>query len=242
MSVILFTDFGAADLYVGQVKAVLQREAPGVAVIDLLHEVPPFDIEAGAHLLAALAPRFGPGDVFVAVVDPGVGSSRAAAVVLADGRWFVGPDNGLLSVVAARARERRLWHVTWRPKALSATFHGRDLFAPMAAVIAREGLPGERVVAVSRLDVALPADPLLRVIYVDHYGNAFTGIPAAALSQDAWLECGNVRLSHAATFSAAAKGRPFWYGNSVGLVEIAVPEGHAARVLGLRVGSPVRIL
>lgn len=242
MSVILFTDFGASDLYVGQVKAVLRREAPQADVIDLLHEVPAFDIEAGAHLLAALAPRFSAGDVFLAVVDPGVGGSRAAAVVRADGRWFVGPDNGLLSVVAQRSRSHQFWHIVWRPELLSVSFHGRDLFAPVAAAIARSGLPAERVVPVTALDVRLPADPLSRVIYVDHYGNCFTGIPAAALSPDSWLQCGSTRLAYARTFSAAPPGRPFWYGNSIGLVEIAVPEGSAAAALGVRVGSPVRVL
>ncbi|MGE5027496.1 MAG: S-adenosyl-l-methionine hydroxide adenosyltransferase family protein [Betaproteobacteria bacterium] len=101
--ILLFTDFGSADLYTGQVKAVLAQRAPGVPVIDLLNDAPDFNVRASAHLLAALAPQFPPGSVFLAVVDPGVGSARGAVVVEADGRWFVGPDNGLMSVVAARA-------------------------------------------------------------------------------------------------------------------------------------------
>ena len=242
MSILLFTDFGAADLYVGQVKAVLEREAPGVAVIDLLHEVPAYDIEAGAHLLAALAPRFAVGDVFFAVVDPGVGGSRRPALLQADGRWFVGPDNGLLSVVAQRARQRRLWHIVWQPESLSASFHGRDLFAPIAAWVARQTLPAEYLTPAPALDVLLPPGPLPRIIYVDHYGNGITGLPAAGVAADSWLECGTYRLPHARTFSAAPPGRPFWYGNSIGLVEIAVPQGHAATQLGFRVGTAVRVL
>lgn len=242
MSVLLFTDFGAADLYVGQVKAVLAQQAPGIPVIDLLHEVPAYDIEAGAHLLAALATRFALGDVCLAVVDPGVGGSRRPAVVQADGRWFVGPDNGLLSLVASRARERRVWHIAWQPEQLSASFHGRDLFAPVAAWLARQSLPGEYLRPVRNLDVLLPTAPLARVIYVDHYGNCLTGLPAAGLSPETWIECGPHRLPHARTFSTAPAGRPFWYGNSIGLVEIAIPNGHAAQTLGLRVGSAVRVL
>src|SRR5215510_10038563 len=101
--IFLFTDFGSADIYVGQVKAVLAERAPRVPVIDLLHDAPPFNIRAGAHLLAALSTRIPRGSVTMAVVDPGVGGRREAVAVLADGRWFVGPDNGLLSVLAARA-------------------------------------------------------------------------------------------------------------------------------------------
>lgn len=105
--IVLFTDFGADDLYVGQVKAVLAHTAPGVPAIDLLHAAPNFDIESSAHLLAALYPKFSPGSVFFAVVDPGVGGARDAVVMVADGYWFVGPDNGLLSIIAARAQATR---------------------------------------------------------------------------------------------------------------------------------------
>src|SRR5688500_12480417 len=104
--IFLFTDFGVTDVYVGQVKAVLQQRAPRTPVIDLLHDAPPFNVKAGAHLLAALAARVPKGGIVISVVDPGVGGPREAVAVLADGRWFVGPDNGLISVVAERAKQR----------------------------------------------------------------------------------------------------------------------------------------
>src|SRR6266545_4808355 len=136
--IVLFTDFGADDLYVGQVKAALLERAPaGTAIVDLLHSVPSFHPRAGAHLLAALQARFPAGTVFFAVIDPGVGTDRDAAVLQADGKWYVGPDNGLLSVVAARAATTQTWRIAWRPPALSASFHGRDLFAPVATDLAR---------------------------------------------------------------------------------------------------------
>src|SRR5262249_45495979 len=102
MTIFLFTDFGSTDIYAGQVKSVLQQHAPGVAVIDLLHDAPDFNVRASAHLLAALAPRIPAGSTVLAVVDPGVGSARAAVAMRGNGSWFVGPDNGLLSVWAAR--------------------------------------------------------------------------------------------------------------------------------------------
>ena len=128
---------------VGQVKAVLADMASGIPVIDLLHDAPPFNAHAGAHLLAALAQPFPRGSVFFAVVDPGVGTPRGAVAVEADGRWFVGPDNGLLSVLAQRAAEARVFRIAWQPDTLSSTFHGRDLFEVFGQPARFEG--GNRV-------------------------------------------------------------------------------------------------
>src|SRR5690348_15322031 len=139
--IVLFTDFGATGPYVGQVKAVLAREAPQQPVIDLLHQAPAMNPRASAYLLASLAPSIKGDAAFVCVVDPGVGTARRALALRADGRWFVGPDNGLLDVVARRARETEWWEIAWRPQDLSATFHGRDLFAPVAARLARGETP-----------------------------------------------------------------------------------------------------
>ncbi|MGH9575968.1 MAG: SAM hydrolase/SAM-dependent halogenase family protein, partial [Terriglobales bacterium] len=107
--IFLFTDFGAAGIYVGQVKAVLQERSPKVPVIDLLHDAPAFNVKAGAHLLAAFAVRLPKDSVTLAVVDPGVGGPRQPVAVAADGRWFVGPDNGLISVAAARAKKCEIY-------------------------------------------------------------------------------------------------------------------------------------
>jgi S-adenosyl-L-methionine hydrolase (adenosine-forming) len=236
---VLFTDFGGHDPYVGQVKAVLAQHAPNVPVIDLLHDAPPFNIKAGAHLLAAFCSRFAPGSVFLAVVDPGVGGERNAAVMEADGRFFVGPDNGLLSVVAARAVQRRFWRMSWKPADLSDSFHGRDLFAPIAAWIARGTFPTPKLAPVSALDVDLGGDDLGEIIYIDHYGNAMTGLQATLLARDARLVVAHRHVGFARMFSDVPKGTPFWYENSVGLVEIAVNCGSAGECLGLEVGQHV---
>ncbi len=239
--IVLFTDFGADDLYVGQVKAaLLQHGAAGAAIVDLLHRAPDFHVPAAAHLLAALQGRFPAGTVFLAVVDPGVGSAREAVVVHADGKWFVGPDNGLLSVTAARAADTCCWRILWRPSGLSISFHGRDLFAPMAAWIASAGLPADKVATTTGLDVQLGAGDLPEIIYIDHYGNAMTGLRAARLPAAAPIEAAGRRVSHAPVFSAAQDASPIWYENSIGLAEIAVNRGSAAIELGVRVGDPVR--
>lgn len=237
---VLFTDYGLTDPYVGQVKAVLAQRAPGVPIIDLMHEVAAFNAHAGAQLLAALMPPFPTGCVVLAVVDPGVGTSRETLVVEADGRWYVGPDNGLLSIVAARASKARYWRIAWRPERLSDTFHGRDLFAPVAAALAHGPFPAEMLTPVEAPTVQFDAADLARVIHIDHFGNAWTGI-RGGLMTGAQLEVKGKILPYHRVFAEAPKGTPFWYVNSAGLVEIAANRGHAAELLALKVGDPVKL-
>jgi hypothetical protein len=240
--IVLFTDFGSDDIYIAQVKAVLaQQTASGTPIHDLLHRVPNFDARAGAHLLAALQGWFPAGSVFLAVVDPGVGGARDPVVLEADGKAYVGPDNGLLSVVAARAHKVRAWRIVWRPAVQSASFHGRDLFAPVVARIALGNLPKDRLEEVSALGLQLGAEDLAEVIYIDHYGNALTGLRAANLPRSAKIEVGGHQLAYARVFADVPAGSAFWYENSVGLVEIAVSGGSAAEMMGLRVGDAIRL-
>lgn len=242
MAIVLFSDFGSNDLYVGQVEAVLDRYAPGVRVIHLLHDAPPFNIRASAHLLAALSQKMPKGHVFLGVVDPGVGSARGAVVMRADGRWFVGPDNGLFSVIAARATVWQCWQVTGAPGRLAPSFHGRDLFAPMAAAVATDDFPNSNVQPVSGLQVSFGNDDLAEILYIDHYGNAFTGLRAADLSSEARIRAAGRTVPHARVFSAVAPGAAVWYENSIGLIEIAVNRGSAAQVFGLSVGDAVSVV
>lgn len=237
--IVLFTDFGARDPYVGQVKARLAEHAPAQLVVDLLHEAPDFNPHAGAHLLAALAEGFPPGSVFLGVVDPGVGTPREAVVALAGGHWFVGPDNGLLSVLTARHTDTRLWRISWQPERLSASFHGRDLFAQIAAEIARGAFPTDKLVPTARLNVEFDAGDLARVIYVDHYGNCWTGVRGAP--KNARVSAAAQAFRHADSFGFVGKGVGFWFVNSAGLVELAVNRGSAAAAFGLKVGDPVRV-
>ena len=241
--IVLFTDFGAAGPYVGQMKAVLHRDCPGVAVVDLLSDAPAHNPRAAAYLLAALAPLFSPASVFLCVVDPGVGDpSRRAAAVSIDGRWFVGPDNGLFNVMAMRAESVQWWDINWRPEQLSTSFHGRDLFAPVAALLARgEAPPGTLSPVAERIIPGWPSD-LAEIVYIDHFGNAMTGIRAAGLTDSRCLQLNDRRIAHARTFSAVPVGHAFWYENANGLVEIAVNQGSAARVLGMMIGDKVRIV
>lgn len=237
---VLFTDYGLHDPYVGQLKAVLASLAPQTPVIDLLHTVPDFNAHAGAQLLAALANVMPQGAVFVCVVDPGVGGPREAVVLEADGRWYVGPDNGLLSIVAARADAAKVWRIHWRPEHLSATFHGRDLFALVAAEIAAGRFPDTRLTPAD-LQVQFDAADLPRVVFIDHFGNAWTGIRGGLLETGHGVEAKGTVLTWRRTFSEAAKGEVFWHVNSAGLVEIAANRANAAELLGLKVGDPIKL-
>ncbi len=236
--IVLFTDFGLEGPYTGQVEAVLYRQAPGIPVVRLCSDLAPFDIEAAAYLLPAYAAGFAPGDVFVAVVDPGVGGSRQGVVLQADGRWFVGPDAGLFSLVARRARAVAAWRLP-AVRGAAPSFHGRDVFAPAAACLARDGrLPDGCEAHVIGLRSDWP-DDLARIVYIDRYGNAVTGLRATAVAESATLNVQGHAVGHARTFSAVGEGEAFWYANANGLVEIAVNRGHAGRVLDLQVGTPV---
>jgi S-adenosyl-L-methionine hydrolase (adenosine-forming) len=239
--IVLFTDFGLAGPYTGQMKAVLARDAPGIAVIDLFADAPTRNPRAASYLLAAYAAWFPPGTVFLCVVDPGVGGSRAAFALRADGRWFVGPDNGLFHAVLRRAGEAQLWEITWRPQTLSASFHGRDLFAPAAALIARGEAPSWESRAPSAALRPAWSDDLAEIVYLDHYGNAMTGLRAAMLPAQARLKANGHIVERARVFADAPQGAALWYENSNGLAEIAVNLGRADEALGLAIGTPISV-
>lgn len=238
--IVLFTDFGLPGPYTGQVKAVLLQQAPDHPVIDLFADAPACNPKASAYLLAAYAAWFPAGTVFLCVVDPGVGGARRPCALQADGHWFVGPDNGLFELVLRRSvAPVACWSLDMHSAPLSATFHGRDLFAPVAATIARgEPPPGVR----SDLDRQREwPDDLPEVIYIDGYGNAITGLRAAAVPPGRCLKVGRHTLRPGRTFSDVGRGEPFWYVNANGLVEIAVNCGRADHALDLVLGSPISV-
>jgi S-adenosyl-L-methionine hydrolase (adenosine-forming) len=238
----MFTDFGLTGPYTGQVKAVLARRAPGIPVIDLFADLPADDPKPAAYLLAAFSLWFAPPIVFLAVVDPGVGGTRRGVVVEADGRFYVGPENGLFELVLRRAEVVQAWEIAWRPSVLSASFHGRDLFAPVAARFAVAGpdMSMVRETQIHRVDDW--PDELPAIVYIDHFGNAMTGMRAAKVSPGARLAVAGRVLPKAATFSEVPSGAAFWYENANGLVEIAVNRGRADTTLGLAIGSEVIVM
>ncbi len=250
----LTTDFGLADGFVGVMKGVLASRAPGANVIDLTHDVPPQNVIAGALVLRSAVPYFPAGSIHVAVVDPGVGSARRALCVETARGLFVGPDNGLLTLAADVVGIRRVIHVTNERHFLaprSATFHGRDVFAPVAAALATGADPGALGPAIEDpVRLAVPAVErtsaglLGQVLYVDHFGNLITNLGVECLADPARaaLSIRGARIeSVAPTYSAVEPGRLVAVIGSWGLLEIAVRDGSAARVLGAAAGTGVTV-
>jgi S-adenosyl-L-methionine hydrolase (adenosine-forming) len=242
----LFSDFGLEGPYIGQVKAVLGHLAPHVLVVDLLSDAPMCDPRASAYMLAAYDSGCQAGDVIVAVIDPGVGSERAAIVIRAEDRWYVGPDNGIFEAVMRQASgEVSCWEIIWRPAGLSASFHGRDIFAPIAAQIAAGLTPDQdkdgRFCIVARGKISRDdwPDDLDEVIYIDRFGNLITGQRAITCDPIKFITIDDVEVPRHQTFSDVASGVGFCYENSNGLMEIAVNLGRADTIFSISIGDRV---
>ncbi len=237
--VALFTDFGAAGPYLGQLEAVIYQQAPQAKIIDLLSNAPIANPKSSAYLLAALVKTFKLPTVFLTVVDPGVGGERMPVVLKADEHYFVGPDNGLLNTVAVLSQQCQWWQITWRPEQCSNSFHGRDLFAPIVADLINGCCENKLIEIDAPPSVADWPSDLPEVIYFDHYGNAITGLcfDASMLGQS--LQVNGHLITPAETFCQVPFGEVFWYQNSCGLVEIAVNQGRAKEQLQLDTGTSI---
>jgi S-adenosylmethionine hydrolase len=250
--VTLTSDFGTGDFYVAAMKAVLIRYCPDARLVDVTHTVPRHDILCGSITLERAVDGFPPGTVHLAVIDPGVGTDRRILVVELNGQTIVCPDNGLVTWAWRRLGPGRAYELAWRPAQLdkvSNTFHGRDIMAPAAGMLAR-GEPVDRLARVIDdpvlLDVA-PAPPeagTIRVIHVDHFGNATTNMTHEAAKQ---VQVRAVRVRGRdlgrlrRTYWDVAPGKPLALIGSSGLLEIAVRDGSAVAELGLAVGDPVEV-
>ena len=234
--IVLFTDFGTDGPYTGQVQARLYQQAPGIPVINLFSDLVPWDVQAAACLLPAYAAGFPPATVFLCVVDPGVGGSRPGVVVKVDGCWYVGPNEGLFTLLARRAARVECWQLP-EPVDVSSSFHGRDVFAPVAALLATGATVNADAVPAACLEQPGWPDDVFRVVYIDRFGNAITGVRASEVDMTQSLLVNGRVLRAAGTFSDVAPGDAFWYENSNGLLEFAVNRGRADAVLGVKVGS-----
>jgi S-adenosylmethionine hydrolase len=246
----LLSDFGLADTYVGQMKAALLSVAPGATLVDLTHAVAPQDVYGGAFRLWAAVDAFPAASVHLAVVDPGVGSERRAIAALsARGDSFVGPDNGLLVPALDRlggcaCAVELTEPAYWRLASPSATFHGRDIFGPVAGHLAA-GVPLERLgrpIEPRRAFELRMAEGLDgEVIHIDTYGNLITNIPAANLPKAFSVRLGSLEIEAQPNYAAVEKGASLAIVGSAGLLEISVRDGSAAELASARRGAPVSI-
>lgn len=256
MLIALTTDFGYRDHFVGLMKGVIAGIDPNAQVIDVTHGIPAQDVMAGALVLRHTAGYFPPGTIQVAVVDPGVGSERTSLLIESGSQFFIGPDNGIFSLALEKqppTRIVRLSNPAYHLQPTSGTFHGRDIFAPVAAHLSR-GVPpvafGESVQSYEKL--ALPQ--IVRgecqidaeIIYIDGYGNLFTnleerdltGLPSAGLD----FQLGPIRVRGLGlNYTAVAAGEFVAVVNSWGYLEIAANQGNAQYLAGANIGAKVRV-
>ncbi len=245
--VTLTTDFGEGDYYVGAMKGVILGIAPEAQIVDISHQIPPQDVLAAAFVLRHAAREFPPGTVHLAVVDPGVGMRRRPLALHGCGHWWVGPDNGLFSFVLDRAdsRVREIARADLARANPSSTFHGRDLFAPLAAHLCG-GLDwaavGPLVADPVRLAEAAPCKSADRIaghiVHIDGFGNLISNIEAADIAPWGTALCiclgDQVLAELCRTYEDVELGAPLALIGSAGLLEIAVNGGHAARQLGVQ--------
>ena len=246
----LLTDFGTSNSYAAQIKGVMASITPDVSVVDLTHAIPVQDVLHAAIVLDDAIDAFANGTVHLAVVDPSVGGSRRAIAIQTDRFFFVGPDNGIFSAVLRREPMRRMVQLTnprYHRPTVSATFHGRDLFAPVAAYLAGGaslGALGIDIAEPIQIDLPEPrrheGKVVGHVLLIDHFGNLITN-----LRSDHVAGAGAIMVSEASiqkigrTFCDASPGEPIAYLGSTGRLEIAVCAGNAAEHFGVRIGAPV---
>ena len=234
----LTTDFGTRDGYVGAMKGVIARLAPGVTILDIGHDIPRHDIAHGAWVLATATREFPAGTIHVAVVDPGVGGARQEVVARIADQLYVGPDNGLFAYLPPG----EAWRIAL-PRDASPTFHGRDVFAVAAAALARGEAPdrGPATQLIGRLPWDAPTGGRGHVVYVDHYGNLITDV-RAALGTSGTVRVGGRELALARTYEAVASGEPLAYVGSAGTIELAIRDGRADDVLAVERGAAVELV
>ncbi|MBL0161566.1 MAG: SAM-dependent chlorinase/fluorinase [Bryobacterales bacterium] len=252
----LLTDFGTQDHFVGVMKGVIAGIAPAARVVDITHEVGAHQVGQGRFLLGQSWPYFPKGTVHVCVVDPGVGTARRPIVVEAGGHLFVGPDNGILTDLLAvkGAKTRALTQAKWHLKNVSQTFHGRDIFAPAAAHLAKGAKvseAGRLIEDALRLSSGVPQRTGRRfwngeVAHVDHFGNLITNLAAAEFLPLAVkglaLKVGLTEVGKlVGSYAEAAEGEVVLITGSSGNLEVAMNQGSAARKLGVGLGSPVEL-
>ncbi len=252
----LTTDFGLSDHFVGTIKGVILGIAPGAELVDLTHLVSPFRITEGAFVVAEAYRFFPKKTVHLVVVDPGVGAARRPILAEAAGQFFVAPDNGVLSMIFEREKHkvRAISERRFFLKPVSDTFHGRDIFAPVAAHLAK-GVPparfGKPIGDYCRLDFfkAVRTGKHTwsgRVLKIDHFGNLITSFHISEFpvirTRAFVLSCGQAQLTEIArTFAEAEPGQPALIVGSSGYLEVAANQGSAAKLLGCGAGAPVEL-
>jgi S-adenosylmethionine hydrolase len=236
--VTFLSDFGTRDAYVAQVKARILTAVPDVCIVDITHDIPSYAVLSGAWLLFTSYSCFPQGSIHLAAIDPGVGTERPIIIVKKDGHIFIGPDNGIFSFLYPA---EEVIEVTWRPTGrISPTFHGRDIFAPVAAMVlndpACEGI-GTLLENPVTLDIHQPM-----VVHIDKFGNVVTNIECSRMKTGVVLHCGKTGIDRIArTFSDIPDGELALVCGSSNTIEVVANRESAAQMTGAYVGMPIQL-
>jgi S-adenosylmethionine hydrolase len=257
----LLTDFGTEDYFVGAIKGVILTRSPKSVLVDITHAIPPQNVQAAAFTLSAAYPYFPAGSIHLAIVDPGVGSDRRPILIEAAPHLFVGPDNGLFTLVLEHVPTARIRHLTNTAYFLpnpSLTFHGRDIFAPVAAALAEGVSPADLgptiqdFVRFETMQCKSAEDGSLvgSIMHIDHFGNCVTNLPwdkllALSATKSFRLQVKEFQIRTLARYYSEASvrpGEPFLICGSAGFLEISVQSSSAARALNIKVGDPIMVI
>jgi S-adenosylmethionine hydrolase len=248
----LLTDFGWEDGYVAEMKGVILTRCPGVELVDITHDIPVFDIFSGAQVLGRVFSRFPKGTIHLAVVDPGVGGPRKPLMLFSQGHYFVGPDNGLLTVPVSGDAPYQVFEITRWGEGASATFHGRDIFAPAAAGLASGLKPSRLGHPLARIERLSDFEPKAvshgkwegKVIGIDHFGNIATNFSFAFFSRlhHPIFYIGKFKITHIIkTFSEGRPGQLAILNNSDSRAEVVLPSGSAQSRLRIKKGEKISL-
>lgn len=254
----LLSDFGHQDSYVGEMKGVILSQFPEAKIVDLTHQIELYDVRKGAVVLSGASSSFPAKTIFIAVIDSGFGVTRNPILLLTkEGKYYIGPDNGVFTLVAEREGIDRVWALDkvkyYRNGLPASNFHGRDIYAPVGAALAGGESPGMMGTPLKKIDVLSISPAKIigntlsgEVLYVDRYGNVITNISVAFATNlkmgalvKVILSGGSFSAPYVETYSKVATGRPLILKNSQGLIEISLNQGSLSKTYNIKAGSQI---
>ena len=235
--IVLFTDYGFDSPYKGQIEVIIERYSPDVRVISLLSDAPRYNPKASAYLLAAYKQHLPLGTIVFCGIDPDGLSQYKPVIMRCDGIFYIGTDNGVFDIVAKQATDVSCSEILWRPEDISTSFLGRDIYAPVCAMLANgKDVLSKKFISHSRNQ--WPGD-LFEVIYIDHFGNCITGMNAENFSTDSVLVVNGISVKYAENFSSVEANDALWYKNENGLIELAINKGNLSTLCSVNIGMKI---
>lgn len=238
----LFTDFTYNGPYVGQVKSVIYQLDSDIKIVDLMHDAPMHNVKYSSFILNNIIQPLENKNIFCCVVDPGVGSGRKALVIEINSNYFIGPDNGLFEYLIRNNSNLKVYTIQYNENSISKTFHGRDVFAPVAAEISQGNFSSLKEISITNIERYDWDNQIYEVIYIDPFGNLMTGIHSKVVSPQTIFRFKGKKVLCADTYSSMEKDELCWYVNSTNLVEFALPSSRAEENFKAQISDSIEVL